>query len=62
MNTFTVKTYNNFIDVFTGEGWENHTRFQQQNKMLKFVSGKTLNTKDFKKLKQELKSNVPPCV
>lgn len=51
----TIKQINNIIDVFTGKGWYNHTRFLKTNKNLSFVSGKTLTKEEFLTLKQELK-------
>ena len=53
-----LKAYNKFIDVFTGEGWYNHTRFTVHNKVLKFVSGKTLTKHEFLQVKQGVTSNA----
>ena len=46
------------LDIFTGDGWENHTRFQLKNRALSFVSGKTLTKEEFLQVKQEVKQNV----
>lgn len=50
-----IKQYNNFIDIFTDYGWNNHTRFVKKNNTLSFVKGKTLSKENFLTLKQELK-------
>lgn len=46
------------IDVFTGKGWDNWTRFEVSHKhgrlFLKMVKGTPMSKEDFKKLYEEL--------
>lgn len=57
-SSLQLKQHNNFFDVFTGLGWENHTRFLLKNKTLSFISGKTLTKAEFLQIKQEIKNNA----
>jgi hypothetical protein len=46
--------FKNTVDVFTGKGWENWSRFQLQGKQLKLIKGQPLSKEDYTKLRAEL--------
>lgn len=46
-----IKSYRNYIDVFTSpEGWEDHTRFLYKNAKLFLLTGKRLSQQNHKRL------------
>lgn len=56
--TVVVKRCGKFIDVFTGKGWENWSRFENTGKGLKLVSGSPVSEEAFKLVKMEAKKCV----
>ena len=39
-----------FIDVFTGKGWDNYSRFEHMGKYLKLVKGVGVSDEEYKEL------------
>jgi len=56
MNTICVKKQNNYYDIFSADGWENHTRFHYNKGKLTFITGRTLTKEEFHAFKQEIKN------
>lgn len=46
----TIPVSKNVVDVFTGKGWENWTRFERQGKHLKMVGGQPVSEAEYKEL------------
>lgn len=50
--SITLKWVNDsVVDVFSGMGWENWTRFQKQGSHFKMLAGQPLTTKEYLELK-----------
>jgi hypothetical protein len=51
-------------DVFTGNGWKNHTRVRWNNKVghLQFVNGKHLTKNVVKEVLEHITKSLPPLV